>query len=117
MRFASQSTVLGNFDSATVNADGFSTRFFHEGDRFLVNTEGADGKPHDFEIRYTFGVYPLQQYLVEFPGGKIQPLRYAWDSRPAAAGGQRWFSLDPGTRVAHTDDFHWTGRQQMWNFM
>ncbi|HVD60302.1 MAG TPA: tetratricopeptide repeat protein [Gemmatimonadaceae bacterium] len=113
MRLASNSTVLGNFDSATVDA----TKFFHQGDRYLVNTEGADGKPHDFEIRYTFGVYPLQQYLVEFPGGKIQPLRYAWDSRAASAGGQRWFSLDPGTRVAHTDDFHWTGRQQMWNFM
>jgi len=65
MRLASNSTVLGNFDSATVDA----TKFSHQGDRYLVNTEGADGKPHDFEIRYTFGVYPLQQYL-----SLVQPL-------------------------------------------
>ena len=117
MRLASDSTVLGNFAGATIDSDRLPAKFSRDGKRFLVNTEGADGKLHDFEIRYTFGVYPLQQYLVEFPGGKIQPLRYAWDSRSMENGGQRWFSLDPGTRVAHTDDFHWTGRQQMWNYM
>jgi predicted CXXCH cytochrome family protein len=91
--------------------------FFRRGLRYLVNTEGADGRNHDFEIRYTLGVFPLQQYLVEFPGGRVQPLPVAWDSRPGAQGGQRWFHLNPGPRVAHTDEFHWTGRQQNWNYM
>jgi tetratricopeptide (TPR) repeat protein len=117
MLIASPASVRGNFNNATVNSGGGEAKFFRAGDRFLINTEGADGKLHDFEIRYTFGVYPLQQYLVAFPDGKVQALRYAWDSRTAAEGGQRWFSLDPGTRVAHTDEFHWTARQNMWNFM
>lgn len=117
MLVASPASVRGDFNNATINSAGADGKFFRSGDRFLVNTEGADGKSHDFEIRYTFGVYPLQQYLVAFPGGKVQALRYAWDSRTAAEGGQRWFSLDPGTRVAHTDEFHWTARQNMWNFM
>ncbi|HUQ19861.1 MAG TPA: ammonia-forming cytochrome c nitrite reductase subunit c552, partial [Gemmatimonadaceae bacterium] len=117
MLIASPASVRGNFNNATVDSGSGAAKFFRSGDRFLVNTEGADGKPHDFEIRYTFGVYPLQQYLVAFRDGKIQAMRYAWDSRTAAEGGQRWFSLDPGTRAAHTDEFHWTARQNMWNFM
>jgi hypothetical protein len=39
---------------------------------------------------------PLQQYLVEFPGGRLQALSLAWDTRPQEAGGQRWFYLYPG---------------------
>jgi len=36
----------------------------------MVRTEGPDGAPHDYEIAYTFGVAPLQQYLIAFPGGR-----------------------------------------------
>jgi predicted CXXCH cytochrome family protein len=82
-----------------------------------VNTEGADGRLHDFDVRYTFGVDPLQQYLVELPGGHVQALLLAWDARPVAQGGQRWFSLNPGVVIDHADEFHWTGRQYNWNYM
>ncbi len=47
------------------------------------------GKPGDFEIAYTFGVRPLQQYLVPFPGGRLQTLGIAWDSRPKRCSGKR----------------------------
>ena len=117
MQEATSNTVLARFDESTITSAGVTTKFFRRGNRYFVNTEGADGKSHDFEIRYTFGVYPLQQYLVAFPDGRIQPLPIAWDSRPATQGGQRWFHLNPGTRVSHTDELHWTGRQQNWNFM
>ena len=46
--------------------------------------------------RYTFGVTPLQQYLIEFPDGRLQALSIAWDTRPQEVGGQRWFHLYPG---------------------
>ena len=108
MQEATPATVLGHFDTS---------KFFRRENKYFVNAEGADGKSHDFEIRYTFGVYPLQQYLVAFPDGRFQPLPIAWDARSAAHGGQRWFQLNPGTQVAHTDELHWTGRQQNWNFM
>ena len=43
--------------------------------KYFVNTDGPDGKLADYEIKYTFGVHPLQQYLIEFPGGRMQALR------------------------------------------
>ncbi|HEY5308418.1 MAG TPA: HEAT repeat domain-containing protein, partial [Casimicrobiaceae bacterium] len=40
----------------------------------------------------------------------------AWDSRPKAAGGQRWFHLYPGQNVRAGDWLHWTSVSQNWNF-
>ena len=42
-------------------------------------------------MNYTFGVDPLQQYLIEFADGRIRALSIAWDIRPKEQGGQRWF--------------------------
>ena len=61
---------------------------------------GPDGKPADYEIDYTFGVYPLQQYLIAFPDGRLQALGLAWDTRPKEQGGQRWFHLYPDEKIA-----------------
>ena len=82
-----------------------------------MRTDGPDGKLQDYEIAYTFGVYPLQQYLTAFPGGRYQVLPFAWDSRPAAGGGQRWFHLYPKEAIPAGDALHWTGMNQTWNFM
>ena len=60
-----------------------------------MRTDGPDGKPAEFEIAYTFGADPLQQYLVPFPDGRLQTLGLAWDTRPRSQGGQRWFHLYP----------------------
>ncbi|HEX6050341.1 MAG TPA: cytochrome c3 family protein, partial [Gemmatimonadaceae bacterium] len=117
MQHATPATVLGRFDSTRFEAGGTAATFFRRGDRFIVNTEGPDGEHRDFEVRYTFGVYPLQQYLIELAGGRLQALTIAWDARPSDQGGQRWFTLYADALIAHTDDFHWTGRQNNWNFM
>ena len=77
---------------------------------------GPDGALHDYEIAYTFGVYPLQQYLIAFPGGRYQALGIAWDSRPKDQGGQRWFHLYPDQKLKPGDPLHWTGRDQTWNY-
>ena len=68
-------------------------------------------------VKYTFGVDPLQQYLVEFPDGRLQALSLAWDSRPKDQGGQRWFHLYPDEEIKHDDVLHWTRLNQNWNFM
>ena len=90
MQKATPATVLGNFADAKVNHFGVVTRFSRSGDRFLVHTDGPDGALHDYEIAYTFGLYPLQQYLIALPGGRLQALGIAWDagrrSRAASAG-------------------------------
>jgi predicted CXXCH cytochrome family protein len=83
----------------------------------MVETDGPDGRLAPFEIKYTFGVDPLQQYLIEFPDGRIQALSIAWDTRPKAAGGQRWFHLYPSEAIGHDDVLHWTKLNQTWNFM
>lgn len=117
MREATRDNVLGDFDGRTFEEAGVKARFHRQGGRYYVNTEGPDGEQADFLIRYTFGHYPLQQYLVAFPGGRMQALTIAWDSRPRKDGGQRWFSLYPGQRFAPNDALHWTGRSQNWNAM
>ena len=82
----------------------------------MVRTDGPDGALHDYAIAYTFGVYPLQQYLIAFPGGRYQALGIAWDSRPKEQGGQRWFHLYPDQQLPPGDRLHWTGRDQTWNY-
>jgi len=112
MQLATADTVLGDFRDASFTHLGQLSRFYTRDGKFFVRTEGADGKPGDFEIKYTFGVAPLQQYLVEFPGGRLQSLTVAWD-----VGRKRWFSLYPNEKFAPDDPLHWTGRYQNWNLM
>ncbi|HLN49177.1 MAG TPA: tetratricopeptide repeat protein [Steroidobacteraceae bacterium] len=117
MQHATPDTVLGNFAHASFRYAGVESTFFQRDGKYFVHTDGADGKLKDFEIKFTFGVDPLQQYLIEFPDGRIQALSIAWDSRPAAQGGQRWFHLYPNDRVDSRDELHWTRYAQNWNFM
>ena len=117
MQPASEQTVSGNFDNVSLNHFGVTSTFFRRDGAFMVRTEGPDGKLHDYEIEYTFGAEPLQQYLIEFPGGRLQALSLAWDDRPEARGGQRWFHLYPAERIAHDDELHWTQPAQNWNSM
>ena len=117
MKHAADSTVLANFDNNSFNDGRVTTRFSRRDGKFIVNTEGPDGKPHDYEVKYTFGLFPLQQYLIDIDNGRIQSLTIAWDSRAKADGGQRWFSLYPGEKILPGESIHWTGRDQNWNFM
>lgn len=117
MQHAKEETVLGDFNQAQFENYGLITTFFKKGGQFWVNTDGPDGTLHDYQIKYTFGVYPLQQYLIEFPGGKLQALDIAWDSRPANQGGQRWYHLHPDEKIESDDILHWTGPNLNWNYM
>lgn len=115
MQHANEKTVLGDFSDTSYDYKGMRSRFFRRDGRFFVNTDGPDGHLQDFEIKYTFGVYPLQQYLVEFPGGRMQALALSWDARPKAEGGQRWFHQYPNEKIDFKDELHWTRLSQNWN--
>jgi tetratricopeptide (TPR) repeat protein len=117
MQEAGKETVLGNFDGATFDANGVTSTFYQKDRKFFVRTDGPDGKLHDYPISHTFGVTPLQQYLIAFPKGRYQALNIAWDTRPRAEGGQRWFHLHPEEKITHDDVLHWTGPAQQWNSM
>jgi tetratricopeptide (TPR) repeat protein len=117
MQHATEKSVRGDFDNAKFRYAGIESTFFRRAGKYFVRTDGPDGALADFEIKYTYGVFPLQQYLIEFPDGRLQALSIAWDTRAKDAGGQRWFHLYPNERVDHGDELHWTKRSQNWNFM
>ncbi len=116
MELASEEAILGDFNDTTFTWQGVTTRFFRQGEKFMVNTEGPDGKLHDYEIKYTFGIDPLQQYMIEFPDGRVQVLSVSWDVHK-----HEWFMVTPpdvlDERILPGDPLHWTGIAQNWNTM
>jgi predicted CXXCH cytochrome family protein len=117
MAHADDKSVLGDFANASFDYYDVHSRFFRKDGKFFVETDGPGGTLGIFQIKYTFGVDPLQQYLIEFPDGRLQALSIAWDSRPKQQGGQRWFHLYPNEEIKHDDVLHWTKLNQNWNFM
>ena len=112
MAAATTDSVRGDFDNTQFRHQGVTSRFFKRGDKFFVHTDGPDGKLADFEIKYTFGVEPLQQYLIDIGNGRLQPLQIAWNTRE-----RKWFHLLPNEKAPPGDVLHWTGRYQTGNTM
>jgi tetratricopeptide (TPR) repeat protein len=124
MDVANDRSVVGDFDGATLEHDGITSRMFRDGERFMVHTEGETGELEDFEVKYVFGVEPLQQYMVEFDRGddlsedeiaRLQVLRISWDTVR-----KRWFYLRPpdvDDKLEPDDPLHWTGIAQRWQTM
>lgn len=121
---ATAETVLGDFADAEVKHYGITSRMFQRDGKFFVHTEGEDGGMDDFEVKYVFGVEPLQQYLVEFDRtedmpkdeiARLQVLPVSWDTQRG-----QWFYLDPPDvheQLAPDDRLHWTNAGQNWNRM
>jgi Tfp pilus assembly protein PilF len=109
---AGDSTVLGDFNDATFEIFGVGSRFYRKNGKFFVHTQGPGGEMGDFEVTHTFGWYPLQQYLVPFPGGRLQCLPIAWDDRK-----KQWYHLYPDEPLDPQDWLYWTNAGQNWNGM
>ena len=112
MAVASDQSILGDFSNAVFSIHGTKSRFYRDGDKYMVHTQGPDGEMDDFEITHAFGYYPLQQYLVPFPEGRLQCLPIAWDVEK-----QRWYHLYPDDPIDPSDWLHWTKAGQNWNGM
>lgn len=124
MDVATDETVLADFDNAEFEHDGMVNRMFRDGKKFMVHTEGPTGKMEDFEVKYVFGVDPLQQYMVEFDRtpdmppqeiARLQVLRISWDTHR-----KKWFYLRPpdvAEKLEPNDPLHWTGIAQRWQTM
>jgi len=104
-------SVTGDFSATVAHGEMGPSEFRTEGDRFVVRTTGPDGEPSDFEVRFTFGTTPLQQYLLPLSGGRLQAFTVAWDVVD-----ERWFHLQP-PELKPDDDLHWTGPGHNWNTM
>ncbi|NMZ82316.1 tetratricopeptide repeat protein [Pseudomonas mandelii] len=112
MQEANAETMLGDFNNVTFKAQNETTRFSRKDDGFWVNTPGIDGKNADFKVAYTFGIAPLQQYLIEVGEGRLQALGVAWDTEK-----NRWLHLYPGQGVNFKNPLHWSKPSQNANFM
>ena len=112
MDMANDQTVLGDFNDRVVEFHGVTSRFYRQGEAYFVRTQGPEGRMGDFEITYTFGWYPLQQYLVPFAGGRLQCLPLAWDVPKG-----EWYHLYPHEPIDPGDWLYWTNAGQNWNGM
>ncbi len=124
MDYATDESVLGDFNDVIFEHDGIESRLFRDGSKFMIHTEGPTGEMEDFEVKFVFGVDPLQQYMVEFDRdetlaaeetGRVQVLRISWDVNR-----KRWFYLRPPDvqdKLAPGDPLHWTGIAQRWQTM
>ncbi len=102
--------VLGKFDDASIHHNSVTTRFSKRDERYYIETDGPDGKLREFEVKYTVGVEPLQQYLLETEPGRLQALDLAWDTTR-----RHWYHLYPDQELHGGDGLHWTGPYKNWN--
>jgi len=116
MDTASDKSVLGDFNNAVFVHNGFTNRMYKKNGEFYVHTLGPGGKPGDFQVAYTFGFRPLQQYLVPFDSGRLQCLQITWDTKRKC-----WYdladSLHKGETIKPNDWLYWTNNGQNWNGM
>jgi len=104
---ASPGTVL-----APVPSEFGATAVSRIDDQIMIE---PDAETPASAIRYTFGVEPLQQYVVEAERGRLQVLPTPWDTRGTEEGGQRWYRLYLDYPAG--DPMHWGGRANSWNGM
>ena len=93
MKEATAESVVGDFNNASLTLHGVTSSFYKRNGKFYIKTDGEDNQLHEYEVAYTFGAYPLQQYLLKFPNGKYQVPDIAWDARKKEEGGQRWYHI------------------------
>jgi len=116
MDHANASTVLGDFNDQSLEYNGMTHKFYKRDNRFFVFTDGETGKMEEFELKYVFGYYPLQQYLVEFDRGRLQTLPLTWNSKDSL-----WYHMSTQVYkdeiIEHDNWLHWTNQAQNWNGM
>ena len=112
MKVANDNSILADFNNTSITIKGVKNSFFKKSSDYYVNTQGPDGEYHDYKIVYTFGVTPLQQYLVELPDGAYQCLLTAWDDTK-----KEWYNLQPNLEIKHDEWMHWSGGSMRWNTM
>lgn len=112
MQIANEATVLGDFNNVETTIDGVEYFFFKKENDFLVRIKEIDSSEKEYKVDYTFGVTPLQQYLVDFDKGRKQVLRVTWDVID-----KKWYHQYKGDKIAPHDWLHWTKGAQNWNTM
>ena len=109
-------SLLGDFNNATATHLDLKANF-KTIDGHPVMSLTRSGKTTHHIVSYSFGVFPLQQYLTETDDGRWQVLPFFWDARSAEDGGQRWITLHPQESISAADRLHWQQPLANWNGM
>ena len=80
MAHATPDNVLGDFDNRKVTFFEQTSHMFERDNGYFVTTDNQLGEQQTFQVKYTFGWRPLQQYLVQFEDGRLQVLPFCWDT-------------------------------------
>lgn len=115
MAEATTGNIKGDFSGEHYRSDELRVEFDEQDGRPVIRMVNESGVMVSYPVAYTFGSYPLQQYLLETENGRLQAFDIAWDARPEKDGGQRWFQLGQSSADHPGDPFHWTGIYQNWN--
>ena len=102
--------VLGDFDDATFTLKGITSRFYRDGETYMIETDGPTGRMLSYPVHSVAGIQPLQQYLLETEEGRLQSFDIVWDTEE-----ERWYHLYPDQELYAGDGLHWTGPYKNWN--
>ncbi|TLU67558.1 hypothetical protein FE810_01015 [Thalassotalea litorea] len=116
MAKVSEQTVLGNFNGVSVQHFSQTAKFFQKQNKYFMSLN-HENNVVEYEAKFVFGHFPLQQYLIEADGGRLQVFPFAWDSRNKDDGGQRWYPMYADEDIKSADRLHWQQPMQNWNGM
>lgn len=111
MQVATNKTVLANFNNFKLNYAAHTILFYIKNNIYFIEMTGPGDQIQNYKVVYTFGVDPLQQYLVQFPNGKLQVFPIAWDTKQ-----KKWFHLNPAENMDPDNSLYWGKRYFNWNF-
>jgi len=114
---ATPDNIRGGFDNVVFEHKDARSVFTRRGQQSSVTTDDGAGQVQTFDVSYTFGVEPLQQYLIGFPDGRYQALNIVADLREGTLADSKWYHLYPHEDFAVNDPLHWSGYLQNWNYM
>ncbi len=112
MQPANADTIGEHFNDETFTSHGVTTRFHRNelGELFITRSQ-EERADETFAVKYVFGDYPLQQFLIEMgDDGRLQAYTVAWDVENA-----RWYHLYPDEDIDELDALHWSRHVFNWN--
>ena len=101
--------ILGDFNDTSFTLNGVTSRFYRDGETYMIDTDGPDGEITSYPVHSVVGIEPLQQYLLETEPGKLQSFDVVWDTEE-----NRWYHLYPDQQLYGGQGLHWTGPYKNW---
>jgi len=111
-RLVSDEKDRAAFDPATdIQHGSFITSMRRSGkDEYTFSTSFSNQPPETFHAEAVIGITPLLQYLVPYPGGRLQVMDISYDPRS-----NEWFNAFGDENRQPHEWGHWRGRSMTWN--